>query len=90
MNPENSRSENPEGSCICLECNTRIPSQDWILCFERSCPRCGAIMVREKSPYYWYALAKEYINGKNSDRSPRRAKKSGPRRWIPAALGHRG
>lgn len=44
------------GFCICLECNTRLPRRSWITCIERNCPNCGAIMVREGSPYHLYAL----------------------------------
>jgi len=44
------------GCCICLECNTRLPRLSWITCIERNCPECGAIMVREGSPYHLYAL----------------------------------
>lgn len=37
----------PGGDCICLKCGEREPHQLGSPCFERKCPKCGAIMTRE-------------------------------------------
>ncbi len=55
------------GYCICLECGTRIPHQNWITCLELNCPRCGEIMVREGSPFHLYALKQRWAADRKSD-----------------------
>ena len=45
------------GYCICLNCHTRVPLQSWITSLEMNCPKCGAIMVHEGSPYHLYSMA---------------------------------
>lgn len=57
------------GYCICLECDTRVPHRNWITCLEMNCPVCGAIMVREGSPYHLYALRHGLTPDGGSDRS---------------------
>ena len=37
----------PTGNCICPNCGTGIPHQAGIACYNLSCPKCGAKMVRE-------------------------------------------
>jgi len=45
-----------EGFGICLVCGTRFFYQMvWDMWVETDCPRCGAVMVREGSPYPRYA-----------------------------------
>ncbi len=76
----NSETSGDEGFCICLECNTRLPRRSWITCIERNCPNCGAIMVREGSPYHLYVLEQGLdFNGRvatSSRPSTRRTRKS--------------
>lgn len=43
------------GFCVCLECGMRVPGQRGVTCLEVNCPNCGAVLVRENSPYYRYA-----------------------------------
>ena len=56
MNRHEPREQAEEKCCICLECNTRVPYRNWVTCLEVNCPKCGAIMVREGSPYHEYVL----------------------------------
>lgn len=42
--------------CVCLECGARTLRLKIVTCLETSCPKCGAVMVREDSPYHKYAL----------------------------------
>ena len=42
--------------CVCLECGARTPRLRTVTCLETKCPKCGAVMVREHSPYHEYAL----------------------------------
>ena len=42
--------------CVCIECDTRVPHQDWITCYERRCPMCGSAMVMEGSPYHVHLM----------------------------------
>lgn len=44
------------GSCVCLECGMRVPGQRGVTCLEMNCPNCGAVLVRENSPYYRYVM----------------------------------
>jgi len=64
------------GFCICLECNTRLPRRSWITCIERNCPNCGAIMVREGSPYHLYALEQGLDFSGRLNSSSRKSRKS--------------
>ena len=75
------------GSCICLECNTRIPSQNWITCIERNCPSCGAIMVREGSPYHLYALEQRSVSDEKTESRFRRSRKKSRKSRIPVVVG---
>ncbi len=36
----------PGGECICPNCGYREPHQVGVPCYTRSCPKCGALMVR--------------------------------------------
>jgi hypothetical protein len=47
--------------CICLECGTSTPRQNLVTCLETNCPTCGAVMVREGSPYYEYAMRRRRL-----------------------------
>jgi len=37
----------PTGNCICPACGTKIPHQAGVPCYDLSCPKCGAKMIRE-------------------------------------------
>jgi hypothetical protein len=37
----------PSGNCLCPGCGNRVPHQAGIPCYDLSCPKCGAKMVRE-------------------------------------------
>jgi len=37
----------PEGECICPQCGTTVPHEAGILCSYKTCPKCGAKMVRK-------------------------------------------
>ena len=37
----------PAGNCVCPNCQTSIPHQAGAPCYEFTCPKCGAKMVRE-------------------------------------------
>jgi hypothetical protein len=37
----------PSGNCLCPSCGTRIAHQAGVACYNLSCPRCGAKMIRE-------------------------------------------
>lgn len=65
-----------EGFCICLECNTRLPRRSLITCIEMNCPNCGAIMVREGSPYHFSVLEQGMDFSGRSDSSSRKSRKS--------------
>lgn len=36
----------PGGDCVCPNCGNRVPHQVGVPCYNRSCPKCGTIMVR--------------------------------------------
>jgi len=38
----------PGGYCICPSCGERVPHQLGSPCFENKCPKCGAVMTRER------------------------------------------
>mgnify|MGYP001787686453 CR=1 FL=1 len=65
-----------EGFCICLECNSRLPRRRLITCIERNCPNCGAVMVREGSPYHLYALEQGLDFNGRLDSASRKSRKS--------------
>ena len=44
------------GVCVCLDCGTRVSGQHGVTCLEMNCPNCGAVLVRENSPYYRYVM----------------------------------
>jgi len=37
----------PSGNCVCPSCGTKIPHQASVPCYDVSCPKCGAKMIRE-------------------------------------------
>ena len=37
----------PTGSCVCPSCGTKVPHQAGVPCYDASCPKCGAKMIRE-------------------------------------------
>lgn len=37
----------PSGSCLCPSCGTRVPHEAGVPCYNLSCPKCGAKMIRE-------------------------------------------
>lgn len=37
----------PSGDCVCPSCRARIPHQAGVPCYDLSCPKCGAKMIRE-------------------------------------------
>jgi hypothetical protein len=37
----------PSGNCVCPACGTKIAHQAGIACYDVSCPKCGAKMIRE-------------------------------------------
>lgn len=77
-----------EGFCICLNCHTRVPRQDWITCLERNCPECGAIMVCEGSFYHQFAVELGLAFNGYSLVPPRRLRNTRLKRRRPVALGH--
>jgi len=38
----------PGGSCICPACAHKQPHQQGTPCFEEKCPKCGAVLTRER------------------------------------------
>ena len=38
----------PGGFCVCPACGEKMPHKQGIPCFEQKCPRCGAVMTRER------------------------------------------
>jgi hypothetical protein len=38
----------PGGFCICLACGHKEPHRQGVPCFEEKCPKCGAVMTRER------------------------------------------
>jgi len=37
----------PSGDCLCPSCGVRIPHQAGVPCYDLSCPKCAAKLVRE-------------------------------------------
>ncbi len=37
----------PVGDCVCPQCGRKEPHRRGVPCFERKCPNCGALMVRQ-------------------------------------------
>jgi hypothetical protein len=37
----------PTGNCVCPSCGTKISHQAGVPCYDLSCPKCGAKMIRE-------------------------------------------
>lgn len=52
------------GFCICMHCNTRIPHVKGVPCRENDCPQCGKKMIREDG--YHHQLYK-LKNGEKND-----------------------
>lgn len=38
----------PSGECLCPKCETKIPHQRSIPCYEQKCPNCGSLMTRAR------------------------------------------
>jgi len=34
-------------NCVCPQCGQKEPHERGVPCFERKCPKCGAVMTRE-------------------------------------------
>ena len=73
--------------CICLNCHTRLPYLSGITCLERNCPACGAVMVREGSPYHLFAIEQGSAFDGSSLVPGRKAVEKPRRTGTPAALG---
>ena len=41
-----SKAAGPGGQCICPNCNTTVPHQVGVPCYNKTCPKCGAKMTR--------------------------------------------
>jgi hypothetical protein len=37
----------PSGNCVCPSCGTKSPHRAGVPCYDVSCPKCGAKMIRE-------------------------------------------
>ena len=37
----------PGGNCICPKCGTKVPHQKGTPCYNQTCPKCSARMIRE-------------------------------------------
>ena len=40
------KSAGPSGQCVCPNCNTTVPHQVGVPCYNQTCPKCGAKMTR--------------------------------------------
>jgi len=36
----------PGGNCICPSCGAKVPHQQGVPCYQRTCPKCGSKMTR--------------------------------------------
>lgn len=88
MNRNESQSAADKGYCICLECKTRLPHRSWVTCIERNCPACGAIMVREGSPYHLFVQEQELAHGGRRDPASRAPGKRNRNARADVLLGH--
>jgi hypothetical protein len=88
MNRDESHTMGDEGFCICLECNTRVPRRSWITCIERNCPNCGAVMVREGSPYHTFSLEQDVARDGSSGAPSRRPDRRNHKGRTEVVLGH--
>ena len=50
----------PAGDCICSKCETKLPHHEGIRCQDRSCPKCGAEMLREGSRHHQLWLQQKH------------------------------
>jgi hypothetical protein len=37
----------PGGNCICPKCGARVEHQAGVPCYQRKCPKCGTLMIRD-------------------------------------------
>ena len=56
------RKTDDERCCICLKCDTRVPYRKCVTCLEVDCPKCGATMVREGSPYHMAVMRQHLVS----------------------------
>ncbi len=38
----------PEGECICPKCNTIVPHQRGVPCYQEKCPKCNSPLIRKR------------------------------------------
>ena len=48
----------PDGKCICIKCNYRVPKKRGLPCMEEKCTHCGSILLREGGAHYIKAINK--------------------------------
>ena len=41
-------SAGPVGKCVCPACGTMVEHQIGVPCYDMKCPKCGAVMTRER------------------------------------------
>jgi NAD-dependent SIR2 family protein deacetylase len=40
------------GTCVCVQCGTRVPHEDGVPCRTQRCPSCSASLLREGSDHH--------------------------------------
>jgi hypothetical protein len=88
MKRDESQNIGCEGFCICIECSTRVPRRSWVTCIERNCPNCGAVMVREGSPYHLFLMEQDVAYGGRPGTPSRRPGKENRKGRMDIVLGH--